>query len=198
MSEVYIYADESCLGNGKASASPGGAAGVVQVWNNGGWVRRDYWLSDPDTTNNRMAIRSAIEPLHALKKPSKVIFTSDSQYLVKGCSEWIHGWIRKSFQRKGQGPVENRELWEELIPELRRHEIEWRWVRGHAGHPMNEFANWRAMRAAREQTRSGGLVASQFEAWIENERAKGRYLDFHEFAPPPAESFRPTRKVPAK
>jgi ribonuclease HI len=182
---VYIFADESCLGIQYTDRdSPGGAAGIVQLWRAGAWVRRDYWISEPATTNNRMALRSAIEPLRALREPCRVIFTSDSEYLVKGMREWVHGWIRRGWKRKA-GPVENVDLWQELVAEARRHRVDWRWVRGHAGHPMNEYANWRAIRAAREQDASDGLVPSELESWLETERQKGRYLDFMEFEPPP-------------
>ncbi len=177
---VLIYADESCLGNQfRDRARPGGAAGVVEHYAaRKGWARKDFWTSEGDTTNNRMAIRSAMIPLAALKVPSRVIFTSDSRYLVDGMSRWIHNWIRRGWKRKG-GEIENVELWQELASTARRHEIEWRWVRGHAGHPQNEYANDLAVRAAREQSDSGGLVASNFEGWIAEEQAsKGRYLDF--------------------
>ncbi|MEX2582246.1 MAG: ribonuclease H [Gemmatimonadota bacterium] len=182
---VFIYADESCLGNQfRDRARPGGAAGVVEHHSrNRGWVRRDFWLSEPDTTNNRMAIRSAIVPLEALKGPSRVVFTSDSRYLVDGMSKWVHNWIRRGWTRKG-GEIENVQLWKELVPVARRHQVEWKWVRGHAGHPQNEYANELAIRAAREQTASGGLVDSRFEEWIsEEQEAKGRYLDFLPLAP---------------
>jgi ribonuclease HI len=186
---VYIYADESCLGNQYTDrASPGGAAGLAQTWTAAGWERRDYWVSEPATTNNRMALRSAIEPLTALRSPCRVVFTSDSEYLVKGMREWVPGWVRRGWKRK-TGPVVNADLWQALVATAAPHDVAWRWVRGHAGHPMNEYANWRAIRAAKEQTHSHGLVPSEFDAWIEGERGKGRYLDFDEHAPPPADDF---------
>lgn len=189
---VYIYADESCLGVQFTDRdSPGGAAGLVEFWKDGAWVRRDYWVSEPATTNNRMAIRSATEGLRALRQPCDVIFTSDSQYLVKGMREWIHGWVKRGWRRKA-GPVENDDLWKALLPVARRHRIDWRWVRGHAGHPQNEYANDLAVRAAREQTHSAGLVDSGFGAWLEDQReAKERYLDFFEFQPPDDDTFDP-------
>lgn len=197
MNPVYVYADESCLGNGRSGATPGAAAGIVQVWKDDRWVRRDFWISEPDTTNNRMAIRSAIEPLRAFKVPCDVIFVSDSQYLVKGMSEWISGWVRRGWRKAGQGgkpgdPVENAELWKELLPEAGRHKVEWRWVRGHAGSMMNEFANWLAIRSAKDQGNSGGLVASAFDVWLRQEREKGRYLAENPDAPPSQQPFRPT------
>jgi ribonuclease HI len=182
---VYIYADESCLGNQfQDRARPGGAAGVVEHHSaKRGWARRDYWTSEPDTTNNRMALRSAVIPLEALKGPSRVIFTSDSRYLVDGMSRWVHDWARRNWTRKS-GTIENLELWQELVGVARPHRIDWRWVRGHAGHPQNEYANHLAIRAAKEQSTSGGLVESGFAEWIaEEQEQKGRYLDF--LPPPP-------------
>lgn len=187
---IYLYADESCLGNARNRATPGGAAGLAEYWTGDHWERRDYWISEPATTNNRMAIRSAIEGLRGLKTPSKVVFTSDSQYLVKGMREWVQGWVRRGWKRQG-GAVENVELWQELLAVAARHQVDWRWVRGHAGHPQNEYVNDLAVEAAKRQTQSGGFVASGFTAWLEREREKDRYLDFYEFAPPPAERFRP-------
>ena len=139
-----------------------------------------------------MALRSAIEGLRALRRPCNVVFTSDSQYLIKGMREWVHGWARRGWKRKG-GAIENVELWRELVDVARRHRVDWRWVRGHAGHPQNEYANMLAIRAAKKQTSSGGLVASGYTAWLEAERDRGRYLDVFEFQPPPAgERFHPT------
>ena len=181
---VHIYADESCLGNARNKQTPGGAAGLVEFWKDEAWVRRDYWISEPSTTNNRMAIRSAIQGLRGLKLPCRVIFTSDSQYLVKGMREWIGGWVRRSWKRKG-GKVENADLWKSLLVLARRHEIDWRWVRGHAGHPQNEYADHLAVRAANEQDSSGGYVASGFGEWLEEQREKHeKYFDFFEFQPP--------------
>jgi ribonuclease HI len=183
-STVHVHADESCLGNQfRDRATPGGAGGLVEVWRKGAWERRDYWISEPDTTNNRMAIRSAIEALRALKRPCAVRFVSDSQYLVKGISEWLPGWKARGWRRKA-GPIENLELWQELDRALLRHDVRTEWVRGHAGHPRNEYANHLATRAAKEQSASGGMVSSGFEAWLEQERERGRYLDFMEFLPP--------------
>jgi ribonuclease HI len=190
---VHIFADESCLGvQFSDRASPGGAAGLVEFWQRDRWIRRDYWVSEPSTTNNRMAIRSAIEGLRAMRRPCRVIFTSDSQYLVKGMREWIGGWVRRNWKRK-TGPVENEDLWKALLVIARRHQVDWRWVRGHAGHPQNEYADDLAVAAAKEQTRSGGLVVSGFDLWLEQQREKHeRYFDFMEFQPPdPDEPFRP-------
>jgi ribonuclease HI len=189
---VHIHADESCLGvQFKDRDSPGGAAGLVEYWRDGRWHRRDYWLSEPATTNNRMALRSAAEGLRLLATPCRVIFTSDSQYLVRGMSEWVHGWMRRGWKRR-EGPVENVDLWQEAVAEARRHQVDWRWVRGHAGHPRNEYANHLATRAAKAQDASEGLVPSGFDAWLAAERERDRYLDFFEHAAAPDTPFRPT------
>jgi ribonuclease HI len=181
LTEVFIHADESCLGNQfQDRANPGGAGGLVEYWKEGQWERRDYWVSETGTTNNRMALRSAIEALSLLKVPCKVLFVSDSQYLVKGMTEWVRGWKARGWKRKA-GPIENLELWKELTREAARHEVGWRWVRGHAKHARNEFVDHLATRAAKEQTQSGGLVPSEFRQWLETEREKRqRYMDFFE------------------
>lgn len=185
MDQIWIYADESCLGNQFSDRSnPGGAAGLIEYWRAGRWVRRDYWSSESDTTNNRMALCSAIRGLQALRRPCRVTFTSDSQYLIRGMNEWVESWQRRGWKRKG-GDIENLELWQELVQTTARHHAVWQWVRGHAGHPQNEYANFLATRAARELGDSAGLVTSGFEAWLERERdERERYFDFNEHAPP--------------
>ena len=183
-SVVHVHADESCLGNQfKDRDNPGGAAGLLEYWNGSRWERRDYWISERATTNNRMALRSAIEAFRHLTRPCRVLVVSDSQYLVKGMNEWMEGWKARDWQRKG-GPIENLTLWQELEGAVGLHQVEWRWVRGHAGHPKNEYANHLATGAAKRLDASSGLLPSGFEAWLEAERAKKRYLDFHEFLPP--------------
>lgn len=183
--EVWIHADESCLGNQFMDrANPGGGAGLVEFWNGSEWIRRDYWFSERDTTNNRMAIRSGIEGLRGLTRPSAVLFVSDSQYLVNGMTRWLADWEARGWKRKG-GTIENMELWRELQEEARRHRVDWTWVRGHAGHPRNEYANDLAVRAAKTLDASNGLMESGFSAWLDQQRQKGRYLDFVESAVPP-------------
>ncbi|HEU4453082.1 MAG TPA: ribonuclease H [Longimicrobium sp.] len=195
---VFVYADESCLGNQfKGKQRPGGAAGVVEFWHpEKGWVRRDFWVSEPDTTNNRMAIRSAQVALEALKGPSRVVFTSDSRYLVDGMTQWVHGWAARGWTRK-TGEIENLELWKQLVETARRHKIEWKWVKGHAGHPQNEYANHLAIRAATKQLSSGGLIPSGFAEWIAEEQEKERYLDFFPM-PPEQYEFKPARALPRR
>ena len=177
---AIIHLDESCLGNGKEQATPGGAGGLIEIRHNGAIERRDFWLSDPDTTNNRMALEGAISFLQILAAKDvrcTLLAVSDSQYLVKGIREWLPGWVGKGWQRKG-GAIENLALWQELHATLRRHNAHWGWVRGHDGHAKNEYANDLAVEAARTQTRSTGAEPSGFLKWLEVERGKRRYLGY--------------------
>jgi ribonuclease HI len=196
---VAIYADESCLGNGREGDNPGGAAGVIEHWNVGTerLTRWDYWISEPATTNNRMALRSAIEALRVISRKGgrfRVLFTSDSQYLVKGMTEWVHGWMARGWRRK-MGEIENLELWKELVSVKEPHSVQWQWVKGHAGHPQNEYANDLAVTAAREQTSSGGARTSEFDAWLATQRTKKRVQV--EPAPfPLGRPFVPARPLP--
>lgn len=167
---VIIHADESCLGNQfQGRANPGGAAGLVEHWTGARWERRDYWISEAATTNNRMALRSAIEGLRLLKRPCLVCFRSDSQYLIRGMREWVPQWKTRGWRRRG-GAVENLELWMELDRESQRHRVRWSWLRGHAGDPKNEYANYLATRAARTQSHSHGLLPSAFSEWLAERR----------------------------
>jgi ribonuclease HI len=173
---VAVYADESCLGNGREGENPGGAGGLIEIVHSDGLVRRDFWISENATTNNRMALRSVIEAFHALSKKGntfRVVFTSDSRYLIDGMTDWVHRWAERGWRRKG-GAVENKELWHEAIDAVNGHSVQWRWVRGHAGHPQNEYANVLATKAARELSASHGAIPSQFDLWLAAERSAGR------------------------
>jgi ribonuclease HI len=178
---VLVHADEACLGNGQEPPTPGGAGGLIETRAASGRVeRRDFYLCEPDTTNNRMALRSAIAALDLLSAKGRrleVRFVSDSNYLIRGMSEWVPAWRARGWRRKG-GAVENLDLWHELVAAAERHDVRWEWVRGHAGHPKNEYANHLATRAAAEQRASGGLVESGFDPWLAAERVRGRYLDY--------------------
>lgn len=190
---VAVYADESCLGNGREGSNPGGAGGLIELLHHGKLVRHDYWLSEPATTNNRMALRSAIEALRILSSKGRhcrVVFVSDSQYLVRGNTEWVYGWISRGWRRAG-GAVENESLWRELVEVRREHDVDWRWVRGHKGHPQNEYANHLATRAAADQTQSDGAVPSGFDAWLAREREAKRMAAEPDPFPDP-NSFRPS------
>jgi len=195
---VAIYADESCLGNGREGDNPGGAAGVIEYLNAATerLTRWDYWVAEPSTTNNRMALRSAIEAFRVIGRKGgrfRVLFTSDSQYLVKGMTEWVHGWASRGWRRR-EGAIENLALWQELVDAAAPHRVQWQWVRGHAGHPQNEYANDLAVNAARTQQGSDGARTSEFDAWLAAQREKRRVTV--EPAPfPVAMAFRPARAV---
>lgn len=181
---VTIHADESCLGNQfRGRERPGGAAALLEHWTGREWERRDIWTSERSTTNNRMALVSALLGLGALKGSCRVQFVSDSQYLVKGASEWMPRWKRRQWKRKG-GPIKNIDLWQRLDRLAARHVLSWKWVRGHAGDPRNEYVDDLAQQAARELTTASSPVPSGFLDWLEREREKDRYLDYLEFAPP--------------
>jgi ribonuclease HI len=196
---IAVYADESCLGNGREGSNPGGAAGVIEYVHaeSGNLTRWDYWISEPATTNNRMALRSLIEAFRAISRKGvrfRVTFTSDSQYLVKGMSERVPGWMSRGWKKK-TGPILNLELWKEAVEAVRGHQVSWQWVRGHEGHPQNEYANHLATRAARELTSSNGLVASRFDEWFTAEREAGR-MAVEPQAFPRSERFRPVKPYP--
>ncbi len=177
---AILHLDESCLGNGREGATPGGAGGLIEIQQGGAIVRRDFYLHAPDTTNNRMALGGAIAALHLLaakKQRLRVVMISDSEYLVRGMREWVPGWIRRGWRRKG-GVIENLELWQVLVAATKLHTVTFAWVRGHAGHTKNEYANDLAVLAAREQRTSDGVVESGFLTWLAIEREKGRYLDY--------------------
>lgn len=171
---AVLHLDESCLGNGQARATPGGAAGLIEVRAGGQVQRRDFFISAPDTTNNRMALAGAIAALQLLGSKGKrlrVLLVSDSEYLVKGMREWVPGWIARGWKRKG-GEIENLELWRVLVDSARKHEVQLTWVRGHQGHPKNEYANDLAVRAATEQVTSEGAVSSGFLEWLAPRRSQ--------------------------
>ena len=193
---VHIFADESCLGNQfQGRRNPGAAAGMLETFlEDDGWHRRDYAVFEPDTTNNRMALRSALEGLGSLRRRCDVVFTSDSQYLVRGMKEWIHGWAERGWRRKG-GRIENLDLWKDLARVARRHRVQWTWVRGHADHPKNEYAHMLATRAAEEGEGTGGLVPSGFDPWVQREIDAGRFVDYLD-VPPTGDDFEPDPAPP--
>lgn len=191
---VAVYADESCLGNGKDGDNPGGAGVLIEYRRrNGAIERRDLWVSEPATTNNRMALRSVIECFRALKS-SRAVFTSDSRYLIDGLSEWVFGWAARGWTRK-TGAIENLELWHEAIAAVceGHHRVAWRWVKGHNGHPQNEYANHLATRAAADQSASRGIVASEFDAWVATQRKLRPMAEF-----PDATAFVASRALPRR
>lgn len=180
---VSVYADESCLGNGRDGDNPGGAGGLIEYPGAGSGepTRVDFWVSDPATTNNRMALRSVIEALEILSRQGthlKVRFTSDSEYLVKGMREWVPDWRARGWRRKA-GAIVNLALWQQAVELAEAHSVDWRWVRGHNKHPQNEYADHLATRAARELSSSEGPVPSIYGEWLATMRAKGRLTPTH-------------------
>lgn len=195
---VAIFADESCIGNGREGANPGGAGGLVE-WAKPACdelLRFEYWISEPATTNNRMALRSVIEGFRGISRRGesyRVVFTSDSKYVVEGMSSWVAGWMARGWRRKA-GPIENLELWQEAVEAVMPHQTQWKWVRGHNGQPQNEYANHLATRAATDQTESGGLRESQFNQWIELQKStKLRLKETQPF--PDTDSFKATPRA---
>jgi len=177
---AVLHLDESCLGNGQQRATPGGGGGLIEARAGRAIHRRDFYIHAPDTTNNRMALASAIAALQLLAgkgKRLRVLLVSDSEYLVKGMREWVPGWMARGWTRKG-GAIENLELWRVLVDSARRHEVQLTWVRGHQGHPKNEYANDLAVKAATEQVTSLGAVESEFGPWLAARRERKQYLDY--------------------
>ena len=196
---VSVYADESCLGNGKSGATPGGLGALVEWCRPDGVIQRfDLWASEPDTTNNRMALRSVIDTFDALSRKGNqlsVLFTTDSRYIVDGMTSWVRGWMARGWRRK-EGAVENLELWQTAVASIAPHECQWNWVKGHAGHPQNEYANHLATRAAANQSASGGLVVSEFEEWWSGRPVRGGGSPRPASPFPLTEAFTPARPLP--
>jgi len=137
--EVEIFTDGSCLGN----PGPGGWCAILRF----GRTEKVLAGSAPASTNNRMELTAPLQGLRALKRPCRVRVTSDSQYVVRGMTRWVAMWMARGWKRAGNKKVENEDLWKALVEAAKPHEVEWRWIRGHSGHPENE----RADRVAREQ-----------------------------------------------
>ena len=130
---IYIYSDGACKGNPGA-----GGWGALLV---SGGHRKEISGGEANTTNNRMEMTAVIRALESLKHPSTVEVHTDSQYVQKGISEWMPGWKRRNWRTADGKPVKNQDLWLQLDSLSQLHRIEWKWVRGHAGHPENERAD---------------------------------------------------------
>jgi len=133
MSVIEIYTDGACSGN----PGPGGWGAILRY--NG--TEKELSGGEALTTNNRMELMAAIMALEALKRPSKAALYTDSVYVRDGITKWIHGWKRNGWKTAAKKPVKNDDLWKRLDAALKSHEIEWHWVKGHAGHPENERAD---------------------------------------------------------
>ncbi|SMF93980.1 ribonuclease HI [Methylomagnum ishizawai] len=139
---VYIYTDGACRGN----PGPGGWGVLLRYKDK----ELELYGGEPATTNNRMELTAAIRGLEALKRPSIVTLATDSQYVMKGISEWLPNWVRRGWRTAGNSPVKNADLWRLLDAARRDHQVEWQWVKGHAGHPENERADRLANRGIDE------------------------------------------------
>ena len=142
---IEIYTDGACKGN----PGPGGWGALLR-WQG---HERELFGGESATTNNRMELTAVIRALEALNRDSLVVVHTDSQYVQKGISEWMSGWKARGWMTSDRKPVRNVDLWRELDALAKRHRIEWRWVRGHSGHPENERADALANRGVAEVTR---------------------------------------------
>jgi ribonuclease HI len=150
MTPVVIYTDGACSGN----PGPGGWGAILMA----GGKEREIMGGEANTTNNRMELMAAIRALEALTRPCKVELHTDSQYVRQGITEWMRGWKARGWKTADKKPVKNEDLWRELDAARARHEVDWRWVKGHAGDPLNERADALAragLKAARDRTRAG-------------------------------------------
>ena len=146
MTQVVIYTDGACKGN----PGPGGWGAVLRS----GKSEKELFGGELDTTNNRMELLAVIQALNSLKRPCAIHLYTDSQYVQKGISEWIHGWKARGWKTAAKQPVKNVELWQRMDALSQLHRIEWRWVKGHAGDPGNEKADELANRGV-DMARAG-------------------------------------------
>jgi len=135
---VEIHTDGACRGN----PGPGGWGALLRS----GEHVRELWGGEPETTNNRMELMAAIQALAALKRPCRVHLYTDSVYVKNGITQWLADWRRRGWKTAARKPVKNQDLWQQLDEQAARHEIDWRWVKGHAGDPGNERADMLANR----------------------------------------------------
>ncbi|KMK65853.1 ribonuclease HI [Puniceibacterium sp. IMCC21224] len=138
MTELIAYTDGACSGN----PGPGGWGALLQAIEGGAVVKeRELKGGEAGTTNNRMELLGAIHALEALARPTTITIVTDSAYVKNGVTSWIHGWKRNGWKTANRKPVKNVELWQRLDEAQARHNVTWKWVKGHAGHPENERAD---------------------------------------------------------
>ncbi len=131
--KIEIYTDGACRGN----PGPGGWGALLIA----GRHRKTLHGGEPETTNNRMELTAAIEALNALKRPSRVALHTDSRYVMHGITEWMHNWKKRGWKTANRKPVKNKDLWMALDDAIARHDVTWKWVKGHDGDPGNEEAD---------------------------------------------------------
>ncbi|CAI09818.1 Ribonuclease HI (EC 3.1.26.4) [Aromatoleum aromaticum EbN1] len=149
--QIEIFTDGACSGN----PGPGGWGAILRS----GAHEKEIWGGEPHTTNNRMELLAVIRALELLKRPVVARVHTDSQYVQKGISEWIHGWKARGWKTAAKAPVKNEDLWRALDEAASRHQVQWVWVRGHAGHVENERADELARRGVDAVRRQGAAVA---------------------------------------
>jgi ribonuclease HI len=146
MKQVELITDGACSGN----PGPGGWAAILKF----GKHRKELWGAERETTNNRMELKAAIEGLKLLKEPCEVQVTTDSEYVLKGITQWIAAWKRNNWKSASKQPVKNQDLWQELDEQVNRHRVKWTWTKGHADHPDNNRCDELAVQAAKTQSAS--------------------------------------------
>ncbi|MCK0513051.1 ribonuclease HI [Aromatoleum buckelii] len=149
--QIEIFTDGACSGN----PGPGGWGAILRS----GEHEKEIWGGEPHTTNNRMELLAVIRALELLKRPVVARVHTDSQYVQKGISEWIHGWKARGWKTAAKTPVKNEDLWRALDEAASRHQVQWVWVRGHAGHVENERADELARRGVDAVRTQGTTVA---------------------------------------
>jgi ribonuclease HI len=142
LTEVVIYSDGACRGN----PGPGGWGAVLLSKGH----EKELWGGERLTTNNRMELMGAIMALEALKRPCKVELHTDSRYVMQGITEWLPGWKKRGWKTADNSPVKNDDLWKRLDEARKRHEVKWKWVKGHSGHELNDRADALANRGVDE------------------------------------------------
>jgi ribonuclease HI len=150
MAVVEIFSDGACKGN----PGVGGWGALLRMGEN----EKELFGGEANTTNNRMELKAVIKALGELTRPCDVVVHTDSQYVQKGISEWIHGWKAKGWRTADKKPVKNDDLWKELDKLAAMHKVDWRWVRGHSGHPENERADQLANRGVELALKRGSAT----------------------------------------
>lgn len=151
--KVYIFTDGACRGN----PGPGGWGALLRYNNH----EKQLYGAETHTTNNRMELMAAIKALEALQEPCDVELTTDSEYLRKGITEWIHKWKKNQWKTADKKPVKNRELWQELDGFVQQHHITWHWIKGHSNHPENDQADALANQAIDEMKATISVIQNE-------------------------------------